>query len=182
MKRLIAPAFALFALVGMAFAGDVKSGLDLGESTTPFIVKDITGPNKGKSLCYRCAYGAKPVTCIFTREINDEVASLIQQIDTTVGANGDKHMAGFVVLLTNDADAGAKQLAKLAADKGIKNVPLTVYDGNAGPEKYKISKDAALTVLMWNKGHVEVNNAFDTAKITADQVKTITGETSKILK
>ena len=182
MKRFLAPAAALFALVGMAVAADVKSGLDLGESTTPFIVKDITGPHKGTSLCYRCAYGAKPVTCIFTREINEEVASLIQQIDSAVGSNTNKDMKGFVVLLTNDADAGAKQLAKLAADKGIKNVPLTVYDGQSGPPAYKISKDAAITVLMWNKGHVEVNNAFDTAKLTPEQVKTIAGETSKILK
>ena len=182
MKRFIAPAVALLALVGFAIASDVKSGLTLGESTTPFQVKDITGPSKGTSLCYRCQYGAKPVTCIFTREITEEVASLIQQIDATVGSNTDKNMKGFVVLLTNDADAGAKTLAKLAADKGIKNIPLTVFDGQAGPPKYKIAKEAAVTVLMWNKGHVEVNNAFDTAKLTADQVKTITGETSKILK
>ena len=181
MKRFISPAFALFALAGMALAGDVKSGLDLGETTTPFLVKDITGPSAGKSLCYRCQYGAKPVTCIFTREINDSVASLIKQIDTTVGSNADKNMRGFVVLLTNDADAGAKTLAKLAADKGIKNVPLTVFDGVAGPEKYKISKDAAVTVLMWNKGHVAVQDAFSTAKLTAEQVKAVASDTSKIL-
>src|SRR5262249_32160315 len=163
MKRFIAPAFALLTIAGLALAGDVKSGLDLGERTTPFNVKDITGPNKGKSLCYRCAYGAKPVTCVFTREINDEVASLIQQIDTTVGANQSKTMRAFVVLLTNDADAGAKQLADLASSKGIKNVPLTVFDGTAGPAAYKISKDAAVTVLMWNKGVCKVQDAFGTA-------------------
>jgi hypothetical protein len=181
MKRYIAPVAALFVIAGLAIAGEVKSGLDLGETTTPFNVKDITGPNKGKSLCYRRQYGAKPVTCIFTREINDSVASLIQQIDTTVGANKDKNMKAFVVLLTNDADAGAKQLASLADTKGIKNTPLTVYDGSAGPEKYKIAKDAAITVLMWNKGHVAVNNAFTSAKLSDDEVKKVAGETSKIL-
>ena len=93
---------SLMALVGVAIAADVKSGLDLGEKTTPFNVKDITGPNKGKSLCYRCQYGAKPVAVVFTREINDEVASLVKEIDTTVGANKDKSMCAFVVLLTDD--------------------------------------------------------------------------------
>jgi hypothetical protein len=90
-------------------------------------------------------------------------------------------MKGFVVLLTNDADAGAKTLAKLAADKGIKNVPLTVYDGVAGPEKYNISKEAAVTVLMWNKGHVAVQDGFSTANLSTEEVKKVSGETAKIL-
>ena len=29
-----------------------KSGLQPGDSTSPFQCRDITGPNKGKSLCY----------------------------------------------------------------------------------------------------------------------------------
>lgn len=42
------------ALVGIASAGDeVKSGLPVGEFATPFDVDDITGPNQGKTLCYR---------------------------------------------------------------------------------------------------------------------------------
>ena len=41
-------------MVGTSLAGDaVKSGLKLGESVSPFDVEDITGPNKGKTLCYR---------------------------------------------------------------------------------------------------------------------------------
>lgn len=35
-------------------AGDaVKSGLAVGEAVGPFDVDDVTGPNKGKTLCYR---------------------------------------------------------------------------------------------------------------------------------
>ena len=41
-------------MVGTGLAGDaVKSGPNLGESVNPFDVEDITGPNKGKTLCYR---------------------------------------------------------------------------------------------------------------------------------
>ena len=40
--------------VGTSLAGDpVKSSLKVGESVNPFLVDDITGPNKGKTLCYR---------------------------------------------------------------------------------------------------------------------------------
>ena len=41
-------------MVGASIAGDaVQSGLKPGESVSPFQVDDITGPNKGRSLCYR---------------------------------------------------------------------------------------------------------------------------------
>ena len=184
MKNFIAPAFALLAVAGLAFAGEksqVKSGLEAGEQPSAFNVKDITGPNKGTSLCYRCQYGAKPVAAVFTREINAEVTSLIKEIDAKVGEGKDKDLCGFVVLLTDDADAGAKKLSKLAEEQKIKNVPLTVFDGTAGPEEYKISKDAAVNVMMWNKSKVLVNRAFAAGKLTADDAKKVAVETKKIL-
>jgi hypothetical protein len=40
--------------VGASLARDaVDSGLKPGEFVTPFNVDDITGPNKGTTLCYR---------------------------------------------------------------------------------------------------------------------------------
>jgi hypothetical protein len=40
--------------VGAIYAGDaVESGLKPGESVSPFDVDDVTGPNKGTTLCYR---------------------------------------------------------------------------------------------------------------------------------
>ena len=42
------------AMVGTSLAGDpVKSGQAVGDPVSPFDVDDITGPNKGKTLCYR---------------------------------------------------------------------------------------------------------------------------------
>ena len=41
-------------MMGTCLAGDaVQSGLKVGESVNPFNVDDITGPNKGTTLCYR---------------------------------------------------------------------------------------------------------------------------------
>jgi hypothetical protein len=41
-------------MVGTCYAADaVKSGQNVGDSVSPFDVEDITGPNKGKTLCYR---------------------------------------------------------------------------------------------------------------------------------
>ena len=51
-------AYSLTALAGMTglVAAEaekaLKSGLQPGDKTTPFNTRDITGPNKDKSLCY----------------------------------------------------------------------------------------------------------------------------------
>jgi hypothetical protein len=45
---------ASILLVGTSLGADaVKSGLAPGEFVNPFNVDDVTGPNKGKTLCYR---------------------------------------------------------------------------------------------------------------------------------
>ena len=41
-------------VVGTSLAADaISSGLQVGEPVSPFDVEDITGPNQGKTLCYR---------------------------------------------------------------------------------------------------------------------------------
>ena len=45
---------ASIVMVGASLAGDAtQSGLKPGEPVGAFQVDDITGPNKGTSLCYR---------------------------------------------------------------------------------------------------------------------------------
>ncbi len=55
MRYSVIPSVALLiASIGMAAqAADLQSGLQVGESAGAFTVNDCTGPNAGKSLCYR---------------------------------------------------------------------------------------------------------------------------------
>ena len=54
MRRLLLLSATLALAVPAALAEEsVKSGLEEGKAATPFNVRDITGPNKGKTLCYR---------------------------------------------------------------------------------------------------------------------------------
>jgi hypothetical protein len=53
MKSFVVPiAFAL-TVGAVAVAAAIKSGLQIGDSAGAYNVKDCTGPNAGKSLCYR---------------------------------------------------------------------------------------------------------------------------------
>ena len=55
MRSLLVPSAALLmAAAGVVVAAEeLKSGLQVGERTSPYNVRDITGPNSGKTLCYR---------------------------------------------------------------------------------------------------------------------------------
>ena len=117
---------------------------------------------------------------IFAREINDNLASLVKELDKVVDKN--KNMAAFVVLLSEDPDATEKKLKEFAAKHKIKNLPLTVFDGVAGPGNYKIAKEAEVTVLMWKKRVIAVNHAFGKNGLDKKAVKKVVADTSKILK
>lgn len=118
---------------------------------------------------------------IFAREITDELTSLVKQLDATVGKNKKMKMAGFVVLLSEDPDADEEKLKALAKKHKIKNIPLTVFDGVAGPPKYKVTKDADVTVLLWRGKTVAANHAFASGKLNEKGVKAIVADTKKIL-
>jgi len=183
MKKFSGVAVAcLLAVAGVAIAADkLESGLPVGETVPAFNVRDITGPNKDKTLCYRCQYGARPVVTVFTRELTDNVKDLVKKIDAKVGDNKDKKMAAFVVVLTEDPDAIEPKLKTLAEDAKIANTPLTIVEGAAGPPEYKLSKDAEVTVMMWVDSEVKVNQAFAKGKLDKKAIETLVGETKKIL-
>ena len=183
MRRILSVAFVASAMfAGALIAAELKSGLQPGDAPPAYNVKDVTGPSEGKSLCYRCKFGARPVVNIFAREMTPEVIALVKQIDGVVGKNEEKKMAAFVTLLTNDPDKDEAKLKEIAKKEGgLKNVPLTVFDGVAGPDDYKIAEKADLTVTMWVDGTVKVSHAFAKGEFKAADAKAIIKDTKKIL-
>ena len=181
MKKFALLSVALAAVVCLVVRAADSDVLKAGDPVGAFQVKDVTGPSAGKSLCYRCQYGARPVVTVFTRDVNDNVAKLVSEIDKVVEANKDKKMAAFVVVLAEDADKIAPQLEEMAKKNGIKNVPLTIFDGDAGPAEYKIGKDAATTVMTWNKMAVQTNVALAKGELNDAKIKTLVANAGKLV-
>lgn len=179
MKKLLAVATAVLSLSTVVVAGE--DCLEPGCAVDAFFVQDVTGPAAGEKLCYRCRYGDRPVVSIFTREVNGEVAALIKQLDGLVGKNAKSEMAGFVVLLTDEPEAQVDKLKEVAAKNDIKHVPLTTFDGPAGPPAYKIAKDADVTVMMWVDGTLKVNQPLKKGELSKDKIAAIVKESDKIL-
>jgi hypothetical protein len=177
-------AVALLAVVvaGPARAEEKSDCLAVGSKVGAFYVTDVTGPAAGTKLCYRCRYSQRPVVSIFVREVNENVAKLVKEVDQKVGQNKDAGMAAFVVLLSENPEADAQKLKDLAAKQGIQNTPLTTFDGAAGPSGYQLSKDADVTVMMWVESELKVNDTFKPGELAQDKVATVVGKTNEILK
>jgi hypothetical protein len=185
MLKVVVPSLALILASFVAVSAaekstELDSGLKPGAFVPAFNVRDITGPQKGKTLCYRCRYGGKPVVNIFAREITPELTALIKNVDKQVGENKDKRMSAFVVFLSDDADTIEPKIKALAKKHKL-TIPLTIIEDVAGPEEYKISKDADITVMMWVESEVKVNHAFGKGKLKKENVKKVAAETKKIL-
>ena len=118
---------------------------------------------------------------VFARNLTDSLASLAKQIDAKIGENAEKKMSGFLVLLSEDPDADEGKLVAFAEQHGIKNLPLTLFDGVAGPPNYKLAKEAEVTVTMWTKKKVKANHAFAKGGLDAAAIKKVVADTSKIL-
>jgi hypothetical protein len=185
MNRRLTAAILCFAAASIAAADDeLKSGLQVGDKAElAFVVKDVTGPKKGGELCYRCQFGTAAVINIQARQITDELAGLVKQLDQLVDDPADdaKRKKAFVVLLTDDPDDGQERLEKLAQRLALHNIPLTIFDGLRGPRGYDIARKAEVTVMMWNQSKIEHNWAFATGKLNAAAVKQIVATAREFL-
>ena len=157
---------AVSMLAVTAFAA-VESGLKPGAFPGAFQVVDVTGPHKGKELCYRCAYGASPVVAVFVNGDATKATKLVADVQKMVDSHKTKGLKSFVVFMSGPEAKDAIQ--KIAADKKT-TIPLVFLPKGVKEEDiaaYNISPSAKNTVLIW-KGSVKGNFVdVDAAKLPA---------------
>jgi len=181
MRLIRTLALALVAAVFAApvNADDLKSGP--GEKIGgAFQVKAITGEKKDTTLCYVCKFGAEErpgVVLIFTQKADDNLATLVKAVDE-VQKNNAK-LGTVVVGVSGVADA---DFAKLQETHKL-TTALTVAEDKDGPAKYKLNKDAAVTVLVYKKGGAIAKTfAFKDTKAAAEKAKDIAAAASELVK
>ncbi len=96
--------------------------------------------HKGKSICYACDYGTRPVINVFIRNVTTENTRLIQKLDQMAVQHMDESLKVFVVLLSMDPEADRQQLIELDQQCDLAHVPLTLFDGITGPKNCKIAQ------------------------------------------
>lgn len=110
---------------------------------------------------------------IFSQKADGDLASLVKAIDEV-----QKNDAKLGTVMVGISGVEAADLEKLQ-DTHKLTTPLTIAVDKDGPAKYKLNKDAAVTVVIYKDGSEVVKNfAFKDTKSAAEKAKEIV-ETAK---
>jgi hypothetical protein len=157
---------ALSVVVALGFALTAVQADDL-KVGGPFQVKAITGEKAGETLCYYCKYNgeSKPaVVMIFTQKADDNFVSLVKAVDEVQKA--DSKLGTFAVGISG---VTSSDFEKIQTTHKL-TTPLTIAEDKDGPSKYNLSKESAITVLVYKKGNkLEKSFTFKSTKEAADK-------------
>jgi hypothetical protein len=182
MHRIAVAGFlALGLVVSAPLAADkLTSGPQPGNKVPgPFHPLNVTGEKAGEKHCLYCQNGTNPVAMIFARQPSQALTKLIKKIDVCTAKNSKCSMGSFVVFL-NDSEGLDRKLKEMAEKAKIKHTILSI-DNPAGPEKYKIAKEADVTVVLYTDHVVKANYAFKKGMIKDKDITNIIADVKKIL-
>ncbi|HTU92938.1 MAG TPA: hypothetical protein VMF69_22850 [Gemmataceae bacterium] len=181
MNRIVGMSLAAALLVSTVFAAEaLQSGPQVNQDVPgPFHPLNVTGKAAGKKNCLYCQNGSNPVAVVFAREVTPEVTKLIKKLDECTAKNTECRMGSYVVFLC-DKEGLDKDLKEMADKEKLEKIILSI-DNPAGPEEYKISKDADVTVVLYTKHIVKSNRAFKKGELKDQDIEAIVKEVPKIL-
>lgn len=166
--------------VQAAAAEPLRSGPQVEEKVPgAFKVLNLNGADAGKQACLFCRNGSRPMVMIFAREITPGLTSLLQKLESTLTSNPDSSLSACVIFCSDD-QATAARLAPWVKQLGLNRVTVAVGSA-AGPEKYHLASDAAVTVLMYTHFKVQANHAFRAGELQEAGVAAISADLPKIL-
>jgi hypothetical protein len=181
MQRIVGLSLSCVMLAGAVFAAEaLKSGPQVNEEVPgPFHPLNVTGKMAGQKHCLFCQNGTNPVAMVFAREATPEVARLIKKLDACTAKNSDCKMGSFVVFLS-DKEGLDKELKEMADKAELKKIVLSI-DNPAGPEKYSVSREADVTVVLYVDHTVKANRAFKKGELKDADIDAVVSDVKKIL-
>ena len=176
--RPILASLAVVLSASLASA-DLVSGPQPGERVGAFTVTKVAGNAndgvaEGKSLCYRCKMGNRPVVMIFARTADESLAKLIDELEEELKEHEADKLTGFVNMIGGDAESLKAAAAKFVKDNGIERFAFVVpEDAENGPGNLNIAPEADLTVVCYKGGKVMASHAFKKGELNGDTIGAI---------
>lgn len=179
MRSALVMAVALVCGAAAVASAEMTSGPAVGDMVGAFTVTKVAGnPDDGvadgRTLCYRCKMGQRPVVMIFARSADEKLASLLKELDEELEEHADDKLTGFVNMIGADAESLKKAAAEFVAKHGIKRLAFVVpEDATNGPPDFKIAPEADVTVICYKEGTVKANHAFPKGGLTAEKIDAV---------
>ncbi|RLS83969.1 MAG: hypothetical protein DWI04_02385 [Planctomycetota bacterium] len=170
---------AMVMTVAAVASAEVTSGPQVGEMVGAFTVTKVAGNAEdgvtdGKTLCYRCKMGSRPVVMVFARSADEKLAKFVKELEEEIEEHQDAKLTAFVNMIGTDEEALKKAAADFVAKHGITRVAFVVpTQAKDGPENLKIAPDADLTVVCYKEGTVKANHAFSAGSLSDEKIDAI---------
>ena len=120
---------------------------------------------------------------VYARKLDDNLASLVKQLETVVSDNEDKKFAVLVAVIGGDVEDLKTSAAEFASNHNIsKAVVVVPSEQPDGPKKYGISADAATCVFLYSGKKVKVVHVLPKDALKGDRIAAIVADADKILK
>ena len=174
--RAFSWAMALMVTAATVAQAEVTSGPQVGEQVGAFTVTKVAGNaddgvDEGKTLCYRCRMGQRPVVMVFARSADEKLAKFLKKLEEEIEEHQDTKLSAFVNMIGTDEDALKKSAADFVAKHGLTRVAFVVpTQAKDGPDNLKIAPDADLTVVCYKEGTVKANHAFAAGGLSDDKI------------
>ena len=187
MRFACGMAAAMVMAVAVVASAEVTSGPQVGETVGAFDVTKVAGnPDdgvaEGRSLCYRCKMGGRPVVMVFARTADEKLAKLLKKIEEEVEEHQDEKLASFVNMIGTDPESMKKAAAEFATKHGIKRIAFVVpEDAKDGPPDLKIAPDADVTVICYRGGIVQANHAFAKGGLSDEKIAAVAEASCKMV-
>jgi hypothetical protein len=182
-RFLLIVGFAASAALSVGIAAGVqpvKSGLQPHDKiTTIFEPLNVTGEHAGEPYCLICENGLAPVAMLFARELDEPLLRLISKLDAATAKQRKEQMGSFVVFLSEKAGL-QEELAAAAKKAKLKHTVLSI-DKPEGPEGFKVSPEAGVTVVLYREHEVKANHAFRPGELTDAASERVLADLAKIL-
>jgi hypothetical protein len=156
-------------VVNSSAEGPCVSGLKVGQKPGPYSFLVATGAERGQSTCYVCETADRPAVVVFARSLSDPLGHLVAKLDRAVGENKKADLRGWVTFLSNDQLTLDPQVAEWGKKHAIRRMPLGVFESEAGPPSYKLSRDADVTIVLFVKQKVVANFAFRSGELNDER-------------
>src|SRR5262249_50398942 len=128
--------------------------------------------------CLYCQNGPNPVAMVFARDVSPQLVTLVKKLDACTAKNSGCDMGSFVVFL-NDEEGLDKRLKSMAEEQGLKHIVLSI-DNPQGPQKYKVARDADVTVVLYTGHTVKANHAFKKGQLKDKDIDRVVADVRKI--
>jgi hypothetical protein len=132
----------------------------------------------GKRNDYTEQHGAGPVVLVFGREITDPLTKLTKRLDAEVGKKKAARLRAVLVILRED-DETERTLKGVGERQEIEKISLAIMADD--PKLYKLSQQADVTVVVYERNTVKVNHAFRKGELSDKAIDTILADVSKVV-